>query len=392
MSTSHLRRVAVLGSTGSIGCNTLAVIARLPERFAVVALAAGRNADRMAEQVERFHPRLVAMATPDDAAVLRQKLQQRAVAVPEIVSGSQGLLSTVTASGAELVVAATVGVTALEAIHAALRAGLDLALANKEALVVAGELLLQAAHSSGASLLPIDSEHSAIHQCLRGGERGEIKRLVLTASGGPLLRHSPAEMEKVVPAEALRHPVWSMGRRISLDSATLMNKGFEVIEACHLFGIGESQVEVLVHRQSVVHSMVEFTDGSVLAQLGTADMRIPIQYALTYPERLTCPGKRLKLEEVGRLDFELPDLERFPCLRLAREAHRTGGGSPAVLNAADEVAGAAFLAGRIGFSAIARVVEQSLEAWGGAPAASLEAVLEADREGRRIATSLVGQG
>lgn len=377
-------KVAVLGSTGSIGRNALEVIAAHPERFQVVALAAGDNAAMLARQIQQFRPALAVMRTAEGCAELGRLL----ASPPALAHGAAGLRAAVTDSGATLVVAATVGVAALGAIHAALQAGLRVALANKEALVAAGSVLMATAARSGATLLPIDSEHSAIHQCLRSGRAGELERLVLTASGGPLLRRPLAELASVTAAEALRHPTWSMGERISLDSATLMNKGFEIIEACHLFGVRESQVEVLIHPQSIVHSLVEFRDSSVLAQLGAPDMRVPIQYALTYPERLPSPGLRLKLEEVGRLEFEPPSRERFPCLGLARAALRAGGGATAALNAADEVVVAAFLAGELGFGEIASVVERTLESVGAPAVSDLDSVLQIDAQARALAREL----
>ncbi|HXR98070.1 MAG TPA: 1-deoxy-D-xylulose-5-phosphate reductoisomerase [Terriglobales bacterium] len=384
-----IRRLALLGSTGSIGQNTLDVIAGFADRFIVHALCAGDNIAKLAEQVERWRPKLAVVRTSQGADQLRKLLTDRGVApLPEIAHGEAGLLAAV-AAPTDLVVAATVGVAALGAIAAALAGGRTVALANKEALVVAGELLLGIARQSGAQLLPIDSEHSAIHQCLRGSRPGEVARLILTASGGPFLRYSVEQLATVTPDQARRHPTWNMGSRISLDSATLMNKGFEVIEACHLFSVAESQVAVLVHPQSIVHSMVEFSDGSTLAQLGTADMRTPIQYALTYPDRLPSNRKRLNLEEMSRLDFELPDHGRFPCLGLARQALQAGGGAPAALNAADEVAVAAFLQGRIPFTRIAGVVDETLSQIGAPPIASIEAVLEADARARRVAQSLL---
>ena len=382
------RKLALLGSTGSIGRNALEVVAGFPDRFEVVALAAGDNAAAMAAQVALFHPRLVSMRTESAVAELRQRLRQAGVEPPELHWGAEGLLAAAT-GGADLVLAATVGVAALRAIAAALRRGCDLALANKEALVVAGSLLMPEARRSGAVVLPVDSEHSAIHQCLAAG--GAFERLILTASGGPFLRHTPEQMAVVTPAEALRHPTWSMGTRVTLDSATLMNKGFEVIEACHLFQAAESQVEVVIHPQSLVHSMVEFPDGSMLAQLGPADMRLPIQYALTWPDRLPNPRMRLKLEMAGNLEFEPPDPGRFPCLSLARAAFRAGQGAPAVLNAADEVAVAAFLEGTIAFTGIAGVVEQALERLGAPAVPDLDAVLAVDREARRVAQGLIGK-
>ncbi len=386
---STLRRLALLGSTGSIGQNTLDVLAGFGDRFTVHALCAGDNIAKLAEQVETWRPPFAVVRSSEGADQLRRILIERGVTpLPEIAHGEAGLLAAV-AAPVDMVVAATVGVAALGAIAAALAAGRTVALANKEALVVAGELLLAIARKNGAQLLPIDSEHSAIHQCLRGSQPAEVARLILTASGGPFLRCSVEQLATVTPAQARRHPTWDMGSRISLDSATLMNKGFEVIEACHLFGVRESQVEVLVHPQSIVHSMVEFSDGSTLAQLGTADMRTPIQYALTYPHRLPSIRKRLNLKEMSRLDFELPDHRRFPCLGLARQALRSGGAAPAALNAADEVAVAAFFAGRIPFTRIAGVVEETLSEVGAPPIASIQAVLEVDAHARRVAQSLL---
>jgi len=377
------RPLAILGSTGSIGRNALEVVAALPGRFEVVGLAAGDNIELLAEQIAAVHPRVAAVRTPEAAAALRQRLgrQHR----PEIVCGPEGLLAVATGSGARLLLAATVGVAAIPAIAAALAAGCDCALANKEALVVAGEWLLTAAKTSGAALLPVDSEHSAIHQCLRAGQAREVERLVVTASGGPFLRCTAAELARVTAEAALRHPTWKMGPRITVDSATLMNKGFEVIEACHFFGLGVERVEVVIHPQSVVHSMVEFVDGSVVAQLGTPDMRTAIQYALTHPDRVPAPSDRmrLKLQEVGKLEFERPDLERFPCLRLAGEAWQAGGGAPAVLNAADEVAVGRFLAGEIGFGDIPALVAGALERWGAPRMGSLAELLELDRAVRQ---------
>jgi 1-deoxy-D-xylulose-5-phosphate reductoisomerase len=384
MTSSAPRRLALLGSTGSIGCSTLEVVAHLPEQFQVVALSAGRNVERMCEQALAWRPELVAMADEAAAGAVRDRLAAAGFR-PQVMAGAAGLRAAAAECGAAVVVAATVGVAALEAIAAALATGCRLALANKEALVAAGPVLLAIAHRSGAEILPVDSEHSAIHQCLRGGAAAEVAELVLTASGGPFRGFSAAQLESVTPAAALCHPTWNMGARISLDSATLMNKGFEILEACSLFSLPEHRVRVLVHPQSIVHSMVEFRDGSVVAQLGTVDMRTPIQYALTYPHRCPSSRKRLKLDEIGHLDFELPDTKAFPCLELARQAGRAGGGAGAILNAADETALEEFTAGRIGFPAIASVVEETLQRLGAPPASSIEAVLELDRRARTAA-------
>lgn len=381
------RALAVLGSTGSIGRRTLEVVESLPGRFSIAALAAGGNIALLAEQVAAHRPQLVAVRSPAAVDDLAERLRAHGVTpLPQIGAGGDGLRAA--AASADMLVAAVVGVAALEAIEAALRRGCDVALANKEALVAAGRVLLRAAAAGGAAILPIDSEHSAVHQCLRAGETGEMARIILTASGGPFLRLPPSRFDAVTPADALRHPTWKMGDRITIDSATLMNKGFEIIEACHLFGVDERRVEVVIHPQSIVHSLVEFRDGSVMAQLGTADMRTPIQYALTWPLRLESARLRLKLEEVGRLDFESADVGRFPCLRLAREAARTGGGAPAVLNAADEVAVERFCAGALSFPDIARVVEETLQRLPAGSAETLAEVLATDRRARQVAAEL----
>lgn len=393
MPADGARRLALLGSTGSIGVNVLDVVASLPGRFEVLALAAGENLDVLVEQVARFAPRLVSVRRPEMLAVLRARLEERRVApLPELVSGDAGLAQVAAATDAargDLLVAATVGIAGLEAVYDAVTRGVSVALANKETLVVAGELILAAAARSGAELLPIDSEHSAIHQCLRAGHRAELARIVLTASGGPFRNFTSEQMARVSVEQALQHPTWRMGGRITIDSATLINKGFEVLEACHLFGLGEEHVDVLVHPQSIVHSLVEFRDGSVLAQLGTVDMRTPIQYALTYPERCESARPRLNLAEIGRLDFEPPDTKKFPLLGLARHAWRAGGTAPALLNAADEVAVAAFLARQIPFSRIASLVDRVLSTVAVEPIASLETVKAADARARQQAEELI---
>jgi 1-deoxy-D-xylulose-5-phosphate reductoisomerase len=382
------RRVAILGSTGSIGRNTLEVIAALGHegrRLEVAGLAAGDNVEELEKQARQWRPTVAAVRTEDAARALRERLGDLRPG-PEVLSGSEGLQRVAAGCGADTVVAATVGVAALEAVFAAAKAGCRVALANKEALVAAGGPLLEAAREGGAAILPVDSEHSAIHQCLGTNPGSAVRRLILTASGGPFRGWTREALAGVDRAAALQHPTWRMGERISLDSATLMNKGFE---ACWLFGVEERQVEVVVHPQSIVHSLVEFVDGSVVGQLSLPDMRMPIQYALTYPERLGGCGKRLNLIEAGKLEFEAPDGNCFPCLGLARQAWRAGGGAPAALNAADEVAVAGFAAGRIGFLNIPAVVEKTLERVGAPRAESLEAVLEVDARARKVARELL---
>jgi 1-deoxy-D-xylulose-5-phosphate reductoisomerase len=376
------RRIALLGSTGSVGEQTLAVAGAFPERYRVAALAAGRNVAKLAEQVRRFRPELVSVADAEGARELAARLGADA---PRIASGAQGLLE-VADHPAELVVSALVGAVGLEPTLAAIRAGRDVALANKEVLVMAGALVLREAHARGTKLLPVDSEHSAIFQALAGQRREDVARLVLTASGGPFRTWSETEIARASVEQALRHPNWDMGPKITIDSATLMNKGLEVIEARWLFDVPPERVDVLVHPQSIVHSLVEFVDGSVLAQLGLPDMRIPIAVALAHPERLPLELPRLDLAAIGELRFEVPDRKRFPCLDLAYAALRASEAAPAVLNAANEVAVAAFLAGRIRFPAIAAANAAVLEAHaaevGGARLRDLADVREADRSAR----------
>ncbi len=381
------RRLAILGSTGSIGASTLRVVDSLPERFEVVALAAGGNLDKLEAQARRYRPRLLSVRAPEDARELARRLAGLEPR-PEILHGPAGLCAAAASSGARMVVAAVVGIAALQAAYDALRAGCWLALANKEILVAGGELVMAAAQRSGAPVLPVDSEHSALHQCLRGGRRGELRRLILTASGGPFRQLPLEHFDRLTPEQALRHPTWTMGERVTLDSATLMNKGFEILEACHLFGVSERQVDVLIHPQSLVHSLVEFRDGSLLAQLGCADMALPVQYALTWPERLEV-GRELRLQEWSRLDFHSPDPRRFPCLELARAAGRAGGAAGAALNAADEVALAAFRRGALPFPAIARVIEAVLGRFHAPTPRSIGDILEIDSQVRRLAEDRV---
>ena len=381
-----MKRIAILGSTGSIGRQTLAVVDAMPEQFGVVALAAGNNVEELEKQVLRHRPELVSVASATVAASLADRLcAAGAEKLPEIHHGPEGMIAVATHPQAAMVVSAAVGVVGLEATYAAVKAGKRVALSNKEVLVAAGELVMAAARQSGVELLPVDSEHNAIHQCLRAGRRSEVKRLILTASGGPFRRTPLAKMASATPEQALAHPNWRMGRRITIDSATLVNKGFEVIEAHWLFDMRPDQIDVVIHPQATVHSMVEFRDGSVMAQLGPADMRMPIQYALTYPDRAASNQVALDWPNLRRLDFEKVSTRRFPCLRLAREALRKKGAFPCAFNAADEVAVEAFLDQRIPFTGIAQVIERVLDR---TPKIKLEAmsdVLAADAEARRMA-------
>jgi 1-deoxy-D-xylulose-5-phosphate reductoisomerase len=382
-----MKRLAILGSTGSIGVTTLDLVARFPERFEIVALAAGRNVRRLAEQARRFRPRVLAAGSTAAADALRRELPEFA---DRIECGADGLSAVATAADADLVVSALVGAVGLEPTLSAIRSGKDVALANKEVLVVAGELITAEARTAGVQVFPLDSEHNAIFQALQGHCRDEVRRLVLTASGGPFLHRPRHTFASVTRDEALRHPTWKMGDKITIDSATLMNKGLEVIEARWLFDVAVENIDVLIHPQSVVHSMVEYMDGSVLAQLGIPDMAIPISYALAYPERLPLDHlPSLDLAAAGRLEFAAPDLEKFPCLGLAYEALRAGGAAPAVLNAANEVAVAAFLSGHIAFVDIPAILAAVLNAHRPVAAASLEALLQEDRRARDLAATCV---
>ncbi|MDT5155651.1 MAG: 1-deoxy-D-xylulose-5-phosphate reductoisomerase [Acidobacteriota bacterium] len=385
--------IAILGSTGSIGCNTMSVVESFGVgRFRVVALAAGRNVARLAEQIERHAPELVSVEDEECAGRLKDELRKRSVRVPRIAVGESGLVEVATHGAARTVVSATVGAVGFVPTLRALEAGKRVALANKETLVIAGELMTRAAAASGAELLPVDSEHNALHQCLRGERREEVRRLILTASGGPFRDKPLSAMKGATIEEAMRHPTWSMGAKITIDSATLMNKGLEVIEARWLFGFGADEIDIVVHPESVVHSMIELVDGSVLAQLGVTDMRHAIQYALTYPERHACVSlPPLDLTKLGTLHFEAPDTERFPCLRLAYRALRAGGTLPASLNAANEEAVKAFLAGRIRLTDIPRVIERVMDGHETRPVASLEVVLEVDRLARAEAANEIAQ-
>jgi 1-deoxy-D-xylulose-5-phosphate reductoisomerase len=377
-----VKRLALLGSTGSIGTQTLDVISRFPDRLGVVALAAGRSVDLLIQQCKQFRPELVSVARAEDAVLVREALGDPA---PRVVSGPEGLLEVATC-GADLVIGALVGSAGLEPVVAALRGGTDVALANKEVLVTGGPLVLEVARASGAKLLPIDSEHVAIAQCLAGQRGSDVRKIWLTASGGPFRAATPQALATASPAQALAHPNWDMGAKITIDSATLMNKGFEVIEARWLFDLEPARIGVLVHPESIVHSLVEYADGSWIAQLGVPDMRIPISYTLGMPERLALDDVApLDLVALGALHFEAPDLERFPALRLAFEALAAGGTAPAALNAANEVAVAAFLAGELEFTAIASVAEEVLASLAVRPGRSLEEIRDVDEQGRRLA-------
>ncbi len=384
-----MRRVTVLGATGSVGLRTLEVVSAFPDEFRVAGLAArGSNVERLVDLCRKHSPTAVALLDPSAVDRLARALGSRK---PELLAGPEGLVTLAAEVESDIVVSALVGAAGLLPTIAAIQAGRTVALANKETLVMAGGLMTAAARRHDAPLLPVDSEHSAVFQCLIGHSRRDVHRILLTASGGPF-REWPAErIASATVADALRHPTWKMGAKITIDSATLMNKGLEVIEACWLFDLVPEQVQVVVHPQSIVHSMVEYIDGSVLAQLGVADMGIPILYALTYPERRPTPAERLDLTRVGALTFHEPDLDRFPCLRLARAALAQGDAAPVVLNAANEVAVGAFLGERLRFPEIAAVIERTLESFPMRPVPSVDACIEVDADARRLAESLVAR-
>jgi 1-deoxy-D-xylulose-5-phosphate reductoisomerase len=434
-----MKHLSILGSTGSIGRQILSVVESLPNHFNVVALAAGKNLDEFYRQILRHHPDVVSLATPQLADELARRLrEQNLQPLPAIHHGREGMLAVATQPRTDIVVSAAVGVVGLEATYEAVKLGRTVALSNKEVLVAAGELVMAAAAQSGRELLPVDSEHNAVHQCLRAGRRffqgfaraegdlpgdhwslvgdrlpppgalvprgefgpnepsetplyPEVRRLVLTASGGPFRKTPVKDLAHVTVEQALAHPNWRMGNRITIDSATMMNKGFEVIEARWLFGVRPDQIDVVIHPQSTIHSMVEFIDGSVIAQLGPTDMRMPIQYALTYPDRLASNQLELDWTKLRRLDFEKASTRRFPCLRLAREALKKGGALPCALNAADEVAVAAFLDHRLPFLGIPEVIERVLSRTPRIKLSSIDDVLAADAEARRLASEQVAQ-
>jgi 1-deoxy-D-xylulose-5-phosphate reductoisomerase len=385
-----LKHIAILGSTGSIGQSTLSIIESYPDRFAVASLAAGRNVESALQQCLRWHPRVVSLANEGHAADLVRRLREQGHTGTEVVWGSQGTVLVATLSEVDFVVSAIVGVAGLEATYAAVQAGKTIGLANKEAMVAAGEILTAAAREKGVALLPIDSEHNAIHQCMRAGRRSEVRQIWLTASGGPFRTLPLTEFSNITVEQALHHPTWVMGRRITIDSATLLNKGLEIIEACRLFDLPPSAVKVTVHPQSTVHSLVEYVDGSLLAQISVTDMRLPILYALSYPERVAS-DLRFDMAALGDLHFEPPDLQRFPCLRLAYEAAEKGGAHPIALNAADEVAVQAFLERGIPFTGIPSTIEKVLETTPETHPATIQEVLALDSQARNQAREVLAR-
>jgi 1-deoxy-D-xylulose-5-phosphate reductoisomerase len=381
-----MKKLSILGSTGSIGTSALDVVRRNPSRFGVVALAAGRNLDLLTRQIAEFDPEVVSVIDEDHARRLRE---MTGPVRADILSGPEGYRETAAARGAGMVLSALVGAAGLLPTLAAIEAGKDVALANKETLVTAGPLVMERVRAKGVRLLPVDSEHSAVFQCLEGQQHGAVRRIILTASGGPFLRHSREQLEAVTPAEALKHPNWTMGRKITIDSASMMNKGLEVIEARWLFDVDYDRIDVVIHPRSIVHSLVEFQDGSILAHLGVPDMRIPIAYALAWPERIPQPGSLLDLTKAGALEFFEPDRERFPCLDLAYGAGRAGGTAPAILNGANEVAVEAFLQGKIRFTDLAPTIKEVLSRQGREEVRSVADVLRADRRAREEAQSII---
>jgi 1-deoxy-D-xylulose-5-phosphate reductoisomerase len=383
-----MKRIAILGSTGSIGNSTLKICETYPDRFSVVTMAAGSNLDAAFEQCRRWKPRLISVAAEQDAGRLRERLQSAGLKDIAVTNGAAGTVAVATHPEVDFVVSAIVGVAGLEATYEAVKAGKSVGLANKECLVAAGELITAEARKQGKCLLPIDSEHNAVHQCMRGGRIEEVSTVWLTASGGPFLHTPKTQFDSITVEQALNHPTWKMGRRITIDSATLMNKGFEVIEACRLFNVPASKVKVIVHPQSTIHSFIEFIDGSILAQLSVTDMRLPILYALTYPDRIASDLK-FNVLDLKRLDFVPPDMEKFPCLRLAYEAAEAGGAKSVALNAADEVAVAAFLDKKIAFNDIPVLIKAVLDETNNVHPESIKEVLDCDTTARRVARELV---
>lgn len=383
-----MKKIAILGSTGSIGTSTLDICERYPERYQVVSLAAGKNVDVAAQQCLKWKPQVISMADEQTAEALKVKLRELGVTGVDVIHGTEGSVRVATLPEVDFVVSAIVGVAGLKATYEAVRAGKTIGLANKEALVAAGEIIIAEAKKRNVALLPIDSEHNAIHQCMRGGTQAEVKQIWLTASGGPFRNTPLADFAHITPAQALKHPTWVMGQRITIDSATMLNKGLEIIEACRLFNLPASKVRVTVHPQSTVHSLVEYVDGSILAQISVTDMRLPILYAMAYPERV--PSElTFDLAALSQLDFQQPDFERFPCLRLAYEAAEAGGSHCIALNAADEIAVDAFLGGKLSFMGIPRTIETVLERTRVTHPATVEEVLAEDAQARELAREIV---
>jgi 1-deoxy-D-xylulose-5-phosphate reductoisomerase len=383
-----MKGISIIGSTGSVGTQALDVLEHLPGRFRVAGLAAGNRVDDLADQIVRFRPDVVSVSGPAEASRLVQRLREMGAPHPEILYGEAGLEAVATAPGANLVLTSVVGILGLKPTLAAIASGKHIALANKETLVAAGELVMGAAEGAGVSIIPVDSEHSALFQCLVGEDSRALKRLILTASGGPFRGFK--DLSGITKEQALKHPRWVMGAKVTIDSATLMNKALEMIEAKWLFNVPMEKVSVLVHPQSVIHSLVEFVDGNLMAQVGPTDMRLPIQYALTYPERVPGFMRPLDLVETGTLSFEYPDEETFPSLRYAKEAVNAGGTAPAVLNAANEVAVQRFLADDVPFASIFRIIQDVMEMYQPSAATDLAAILDADEWSRRAAASING--
>jgi 1-deoxy-D-xylulose-5-phosphate reductoisomerase len=390
LSSDRVTFLTLLGSTGSIGTSTLDVVRLWPERFGIYALVAGKNVELLARQIAEFKPQVAVVADETALRELRAILEARRIPIPELAAGSRARVAAATAAEAGFVMSAIVGVDGLEATYEAVRRKKRVGLANKEVLVAGGELVMRARRESGAELIPVDSEHNGAHQCLRAGLRQEVSKLILTASGGPFRRTPREQLAAVTPEQALNHPTWKMGKRITIDSATLMNKGFEVIEACWLFDFPSKEIEVVVHPESKVHALVEYLDGSVIAQVCATDMRMPIQYAMTNPERAAAPVPCLDWSQAANWSFEPPDYQKFPLLGMAFEAVSAGGSATATLNAADEVAVEAFLAEQIPFPGIAATVAECLEQVPVRQLASVEEVLELDRESRRVAREVIG--
>ena len=381
-----MKHIVILGSTGSIGASTLDVVSKFPHHFSILGLTAGSNSEKLEQQIRTFHPRVVALTSEAAAQSLRSRLADHPV---EILSGEDGLCTVASVPDSDLVISAIVGGAGLMPTMAAIRAGCSVALANKEPMVMAGELMQAEAHKQGKRIFPIDSEHSAVFQSLEGHRKSDVRRIVLTASGGPFWSWSLDQMKHVTLEQALQHPNWKMGAKITVDSATLMNKGLEVIEARWLFDFPPAQIDILVHRESIIHALVEYRDGSVMAQLGLPDMRTPIAYAMNYPERIPLDPPPLDLGKIGNLTFYPPDFEKFPCSKLAYDALQEGGGLPASLNAANEVAVQAFLNNEIAFLDISRIIHETMNAYTPKPLLSIEDALETDRWSREKATALL---